>query len=70
MMMATAPAPNQTSGHTNNMIGNHKDVMMATAPAPSGGDKTQQSATTPAASPAAQPTTPNKSTTPDPTSPH
>jgi hypothetical protein len=62
-VMTAAPAPNQT-GHTNNMIGNHKDVMMATAPAPSSGGKTQQSA------PAAQPTAPNKSTTPDPNSPH
>lgn len=39
--------------HTGNMIGNHKDVMEATAPAPAAGKKTQ-----PAASPAASPAAP------------
>jgi hypothetical protein len=43
-----------SGSHTNNMIGNHKDVMEATAPAPATGGKTQP-ATSSAASPAAQP---------------
>jgi hypothetical protein len=41
--------------HSGNMIGNHKDVMEATAPAPAAGGKAQP-ATTSAAAPAAQPT--------------
>jgi len=69
-VMGVAADNNHASGsHANNMVGNHKDMMMATAPSSSG--KTQQSGTTSAASPAAQPTTPaNKSTASDPNSPH
>jgi hypothetical protein len=62
-------AAKASGSHANNMVGNHKDMMMATAPSSSG--KTQQSGTTSAASPAAQPTAPaNKSTASDPNSPH
>jgi hypothetical protein len=62
-------AAKASGSHANNMVGNHKDMMMATAPSSSG--KIQQSGTTSAASPAAQPTAPaNKSTASDPNSPH
>jgi hypothetical protein len=69
-VMGVAAGNNQASAsHANNMVGNHKDMMMATAPSSNG--KTEQSRTSSTSSPAAQPTAPaNKSTTPDPNSPH
>jgi hypothetical protein len=55
-IMGVAADKNQGSTtHSGNMIGNHKDVMESTAPAPATGGKAQP-ATASTASTAAQPT--------------